>query len=90
MQQICVHSEQPPASCNIEEDTFQTGARRVRIDVHYGDNPDETSWELVDASRSTTTVASVAGDVVDENVLVSSYASVEPGIYEFQVQGNGM
>jgi secreted trypsin-like serine protease len=89
MEQICIHSEQPPASCGGGDDASQTDATRVRIDVQYDNDPTATSWELVDTTTYTTPVSSVAGEVMEENVLVSSYASLNPGTYEFQINGEG-
>lgn len=88
-QQICDASSQPPSTCISEGDDHSTHQKQVRIDFQYSDSAADTSWEIVDSERGAPVVSFPAGNVTTDNVLVSSYMSLDSGSYELRMKGRG-
>ena len=89
--QICTLSEQPPASCRFDNNNNngEEEEERIRIDFQYNINPKDTSWKINNPTKKITQAFSSAGSVKLENILVSSYVTLEPGLYEFGMEGFG-
>lgn len=98
-EQICTLSEQPPPSCRFDNDTNngdndqdqqqKEEGEQIRIDFQYNINPKDTSWKINNPTKKITQAFSSAGSVKLENILVSSYVTLEPGMYEFGMEGFG-
>ena len=90
-EQICTLSEQPPASCRFDNNNNngEEEEERIRIDFQYNINPKDTSWKINNPTKKITQAFSSAGSVKLENILVSSYVTLEPGLYEFGMEGFG-
>jgi hypothetical protein len=82
--QICQLSENPPSECNINN--TPAGRERIRVDVQYGNLPEETSWSITDSSKEEVLAELPVRSVLDPTILLSYYVDLEPGEYEFDAK----
>jgi hypothetical protein len=74
-------SENPPQECGLTT-TPPPGQRRIRVDVQYGEIPEDVEWEVTDSARDEV-ASSSAGSVTSSTLLTSDYVNLEPGEYRF-------
>ncbi|CAJ1958952.1 unnamed protein product [Cylindrotheca closterium] len=94
IQNVCRLSDQPPAYCDDDwVDTPITqptdGVHWVRVDLQYESDAIELDWSLVNTDTNEIVAQSSNEKERFDHTVVSTYAFVETGNYDFNFNGQG-
>lgn len=77
--QICALSSNPPSRCG-----GGSGGTQVRVDIFYGYFSKGIGWSIKDHTGATV-ISSPPRSVTQGLVLVSTYVSLDDGVYDFEI-----